>query len=107
MREAEANGRAKGLNRELGAAHEPNDYYVPVQDADGEWQVERRSGEPIKTSRPEGAFEWILEVIMSVGNTINGVSMEREGGVARTVQRITLVILILMAVILVLGYLLG
>ncbi|MCA1697296.1 MAG: hypothetical protein LC749_22700 [Actinobacteria bacterium] len=107
MKEFEANGRAKALNRELGAAHEPNDYYVPVQDADGEWQVERRSGEPIKTSRTERAFDWILEVIMSVVDTFDGISRGDEGGLARIVQRITLVILIVIAVILVLGYLLG
>ncbi len=35
LTESEATGRAKALNKELGAVHEPNDYYVTVQDADG------------------------------------------------------------------------
>lgn len=64
VNESEATNRAKVLNAELGAAHEPNDYYVPVQGADGDWQVERRSGEPIKTSRRERAFDWVVALLL-------------------------------------------
>ncbi len=58
MTEAEADQRAKELNKQLGAAGERYAYYSAVEAEDGSWDVERRESKP-------GLFARIIEAFLS------------------------------------------
>ncbi len=59
MTEVEADRRAKELNLELGAAGESHAYYMPVQQANGAWEVERQRPKPsLKGRLVEFVIDW-------------------------------------------------